>query len=30
MTLLRHITDTHAARLAGSAFDVPFRSGLAT
>jgi hypothetical protein len=30
MNPLRHITDTTAARLTGSAFVVPFRSGLAT
>jgi hypothetical protein len=30
MTPLRHITDMNPARLTGSAFAVPFRSGLAT
>jgi hypothetical protein len=30
MTPLRHIKDTTATRLTGSAFAVPFRSGLAT
>jgi hypothetical protein len=30
MTPLRHITDTSKARIAGPAFAVSFRSGLAT
>jgi hypothetical protein len=30
MTPLRHIPDTKQTRISGSAFAVPFRSGLAT